>query len=209
MQAAEDLFVTSRFHEITTDQVAQAAGVGKGTIYRYFRDKEDLFFQTATAGFDELCDLVRRKVPGGAPFREQLLEACEQVGTFFERRKQLFRMMQAEDFRMALAKGSLCERWVSHRKHLVAAVADVVRKGVAEKAVRTDLSPEVLANFLLGMMRTRARDLEDEPESVRRYAVVVDVFLRGATAPAAPARSPRYRRPAAPRAARPARRVER
>ena len=28
MQAAEDLFVTSRFHEITTDQVAQAAGVG-------------------------------------------------------------------------------------------------------------------------------------------------------------------------------------
>jgi AcrR family transcriptional regulator len=184
MQAAEQLFTARRFHEITTDEVAQAAGVGKGTIYRYFQDKEDLFFQTAMAGFDELCDLVRQKVPGCAPFRAQLVEACEQMGAFFARRRQWFRMMQAEDFRMAMARGALCDRWMEHRKQLVAAVADVIRKGVAEKAVRTDLAPEVLASFLLGMLRTRARDLEDEPEAVRRYAVVVDLFLRGSSAPA-------------------------
>ncbi|NJL30924.1 MAG: TetR/AcrR family transcriptional regulator, partial [Phycisphaerales bacterium] len=32
----------------------QAAGVGKGTIYRYFKDKDDLFFSTAAQGFEDL-----------------------------------------------------------------------------------------------------------------------------------------------------------
>jgi AcrR family transcriptional regulator len=180
MLAAEKLSSTRRFHEITTDEVAGAARVGKGTIYRYFQDKDDLFFQTAVSGFDSLCDLVRRKVPEAAPFREQVLEACREIGKFFARRRQLFRMMQAEDFRMALVGGSMLDRWVAHRKLLVAAVADVIRKGVAEKAIRGDLAPEVLADFLLGMLRTRARDLEDAPESVRRYEVVLDLFCRGA-----------------------------
>jgi AcrR family transcriptional regulator len=182
MQAAEGLFTTKRFYEVTTDDVAQAACIGKGTIYRYFRDKDDLFFQTATWGFDALCDVVRENVPGGAPFRRQLLETCEQIGTFFQRRRQLFRMMQAEDFRLAVVGGSLYERWVRHRKKLAAAVADVIRTGVAEGVIRRDLPPEVLANFLLGMLRTRARDLEDEPAAVRGYQVVVDLFCRGAGA---------------------------
>jgi len=179
MQAAEKLFSTRRFHEITTDEVAEAARVGKGTIYRYFADKEDLFFQTAMSGFDALCDLVRKKVPGGAPFREQLLGTCEQVGMFFTRRRQLFRMMQAEEFRLAIVRGSVYDRWVAHRRKLVAAVGDVIRKGVAKGIVRTDLPADVLANFLLGMLRTRARDLEDEPDDVRRYEVVVDLFCHG------------------------------
>ena len=40
----------------------------------------------------------------------------------------------------------------------------------------------VLANFLLGMLRTRARDLADCPHAHKRYEVVVDVFCRGANA---------------------------
>jgi len=200
MLAAEKLSSTRRFHEITTDEVAEAARVGKGTIYRYFQDKDDLFFQTAVSGFDFLCDLVRRKVPEAAPFREQLLEACREIGTFFTRRRQLFRMMQAEDFRMALVGGSMLDRWVAHRKQLVAAVADVIRKGVAEKAVRRDLPPEVLADFLLGMLRTRARDLESAPEAIKRYEVVLDLFYRGAgsgdaeSAAAPPGRGARRKR---------------
>ena len=71
MQAAESLFTSRRLHEITLDDVAREAQVGKGTIYRYFQDKDDLFFQTATQGFDELCDLLQQRVQiGRASWRE-------------------------------------------------------------------------------------------------------------------------------------------
>jgi AcrR family transcriptional regulator len=180
MKAAERLFATRRFHEVTTDDVARAAEVGKGTIYRYFRDKDDLFFQTATSGFDEMCDLVRRRVEATAPFGEQLLAVCRHITGFFESRQELLRMMQTEDGRMVMAKGTIHDRWMVHRRKLVAAVAEILGRGVAEGRIRSDLPAEVLAEFLLGLLRTRTRDLRDAPAAVRRHEVVVDLFCRGA-----------------------------
>ena len=180
MQAAEALFTSRRYHEITTEAIAKAGRVGKGTIYRHFKDKDDLFFETANSGFDELCDLLREKVSQKAPFREQLLQACAQIGTFFQRRREMFEMMQSEDCRLSLETGCLRGRWIRKRKRLVAALAGILECGLREGALRADVPPEVLANFLMGMLRTRARDLADYPEALRRYEVVVEMFCRGA-----------------------------
>ena len=180
MAAAEKLFTSRRYHEITTDDIAQLARVGKGTIYRYFEDKDDLFFQVATSGFDELCELLERTVPSDAPFGEQLLRACGEIPKFFKQRRQLLRMMQAEEGRMQWAKDSIRERWMARRRKLVAAVAAIVRKGVEEGMVRADVSCEVLAQFLLGMLRTRGRALGDAPPAMRRDALIVDLFRHGA-----------------------------
>ncbi len=180
MQAAERLFTSKHFHEITMEDVAREAGVGKGTIYRYFQDKDDLFFQTATSGFDELCELLRRKVPGHASFAQQLLIVCRQIGQFFERRRQLSRMMQSEEGRMSWGTGQLHQRWMEHRKSLVAAMAEMIQKGVCEGDVRADIPPVALANFLLGMLRTQRRDMCDVPQAMRQHEVVVELFVRGA-----------------------------
>jgi AcrR family transcriptional regulator len=83
MRAVERLFKSRRVHEITLDAVARAAGVGKGTIYVHFRDKDDLFFRTATAGFDDLCTTLSGSVPQLASFPDQLLAACTAIDAFF------------------------------------------------------------------------------------------------------------------------------
>lgn len=180
MQAAERLFTSRRFHEITLDEVAKAAQVGKGTIYLYFKDKDDLFFQAASSGFDELCELLHQKVPGGASFREQLLSACAAVRSFFEGRRQLFRMMQTEGGRMDWCRIQLRERFEAHRKRLVTAVAAIIRKGVEEGEIRSDVPPEVLASYLLGMMRTQGHELREAPQAMQGHELVVDLFCRGA-----------------------------
>ncbi|MFH0962622.1 MAG: TetR/AcrR family transcriptional regulator [Planctomycetota bacterium] len=180
MQAAEKLFTSRRFHEITLDDIVQEAHVGKGTIYTYFKDKEDLFFQVATSGFDELCDVLRRRVPGSAPFAEQLLHVCESISAFFRHRRPLFRMIQAEDARMSCCRGRIRERWMEKRTQLVAVVTEIIQKGLDEGKIRRDVPPDVLACFLLGMLRTQTRDLAEAPEAVRRHELLVDLFLHGA-----------------------------
>jgi AcrR family transcriptional regulator len=197
MQAAERLFTNRRIHEITLDEVARHARVGKGTIYLYFKNKDDLFFQVATSGFDELCELLQRKVPEDAPFADQLLEMCVEISAFFRGRREMFCMMQAEDARMPGCKDRLSERWFVHRKKLVAAVAGVIGHGVADGLVRKDIPPEALAAFLLGMLRTRTQDLRDAPQHLQRYELVIDLFLKGvAGASAAAGRTPRAQRAA-------------
>ena len=79
MQAAETLFQTRQFHEITLDAVARQAGVGKGTIYLYFSDKEDLFFQTAVAGFDDMCEMLQQDTLAGVAFQEGLLRTLSLI----------------------------------------------------------------------------------------------------------------------------------
>jgi AcrR family transcriptional regulator len=180
MQAAERLFTSRRIHEITMDDVAAAAGVAKGTLYNHFRDKDDLFFQTCIAGFEELCELLEQKVNHEVSFQQQLLEASRGISGFFDRRRQLFRMMQAEDARMPYCGGALRDRWAVKRTNLVSAIARILAGGVASGMIRDDLPPEVLANILLGMLRARSRGLADVPASMRSHEIIVDLFCNGA-----------------------------
>jgi hypothetical protein len=48
--------------------------------------------------------------------------------------------------------------------------------------VRSDIPAEVLAGFLLGMLRTRAREMAQVPRSSKEYSVMVDLFFNGACA---------------------------
>ena len=180
MKAAERLFTGRRLHEITLDDVVKEAKVGKGTVYRHFENKDDLFFQVATSGFDELCELLSRETPGKESFQDQLLNVCGQIADFFSRRRQLFRMMQSEDARLLFCKGSMRDRWQEQRNKLVLAVATILERGAKEGKIRNDISAEVMATLLLGMLRTRSHALSGVPEPAKSLDIVVDLFCRGA-----------------------------
>ena len=180
LQAAEKLLANRRFHEVTLGEVARVAAVGKGTIYQYFEDKEDLFFQVTSGAFDKLCGLLTRNVPDRAPFEERLRNACVQVAAFFRRHRPLFARIQAEEARASCSKGRLRERWLEKRVRLVRIIAEILRKGIAEGKVRNDIEPETLAEFLLGMVRTRELRLPDASGSMGRFEMVTDLFCNGA-----------------------------
>lgn len=52
--AGEQLFGTRRYDEITMEEVARQAGVGKGTLYRYFSGKEALLSAVLQACHEDL-----------------------------------------------------------------------------------------------------------------------------------------------------------
>jgi AcrR family transcriptional regulator len=182
MHEAERLFTSRRFHEVTLDEVAASAHVGKGTIYRYFKDKDDLFFQVATSGFEELCSVIQTRVPGEGTFIEKLNRACREIGGFFGARRQMMRMMQGEAGRMQSARGQIRREWNDRREHLLGLVASIFEEGMAQGAVRSDIPANVMAGFLLGMLRTRAREMGEMPKAAKDHAVVVELFFNGACA---------------------------
>lgn len=180
MRAAEQLFTSKRFHEITTADIAAKAGIGKGTIYRYFKDKEDLFHQTALHGFEELCRLLEadEQVPG--PLAPRLLRALMLIDTFFQSRRRLFGLMQAEENRLAaLKRGRLLTNWRERRQRLVSILAVLLREGIRRGELRDDLEPERLAALLLGMLKGLAHEGGNEQAGVNAGAIL-DLFLNGA-----------------------------
>ena len=187
MRAAESLFSDRRFHEVTLDEVAQAAQVGKGTIYRFFPNKDDLFFETATSGFDDLCEILNKKAEESSCFYEKLVSACGEIMDFFDRRRPLFRMMQMEEGRVLWSQGSLWGRWQARRGKMVKALSGILEHGGQEGTVRTDVPYEVMAHQLLGMLRTQARYLSEGAEPRSRMEMLLDLYLHGIGRPKATA----------------------
>ena len=107
------------------------------------------------------------------------MNACKQIPRFFAVRRQLLQMMQTEANLAYWRKGKIRQRWLNKRKMLVNALADIFYEGIAEGIVRPDVSAEAMAAYFLGLLRTRARDLQDIPENMKNCKLLVDMFLNG------------------------------
>jgi AcrR family transcriptional regulator len=191
LQAAEQLFRNRRVDEVTLDEIAKHADVAKGTIYLYFSDKEDLIFRAAVAGFDEMCEELRRIAVDHEAFRDRLLRTCGSIVAFFQKRRPLFRIILSEGERAMEGGGAgLRQRWREQRQPMMKAVAAVVSQGITSGDLRGDIPAEILAEYLLGMLRTRSWELEGWQESLRTHAMVVDLFLNGAGRPHPPSETP-------------------
>jgi len=77
MSAAHRLFVQKGFHETTIQDIAEAAGVGLGTLYLYARSKEDLLMQVFRERIVDMIDDSYQQVDPSADLLDQLM-------TFFD-----------------------------------------------------------------------------------------------------------------------------
>ncbi|ADL13196.1 TetR/AcrR family transcriptional regulator [Acetohalobium arabaticum] len=60
--AAIEKFSQKGSTNTTMQEIAETAGVGKGTLYRYFKNKEDLIFSLIKYGIDEMASKVKEAV---------------------------------------------------------------------------------------------------------------------------------------------------
>src|SRR6185295_17623858 len=62
LRAAEEVFTRRDYHEVQMDDVARACGVGKGTLYRYFASKRELYFAVTFDGLGRLREEIAAAV---------------------------------------------------------------------------------------------------------------------------------------------------
>src|SRR5438876_8413885 len=89
LAAAARLFGKRRFHEVRMDDLAGEAKVGKGTLYRYFPDKEELYVALVSRSSEQyLCQMRAVAARPGAPLAmlERLVAA---VIDYFDARPYL------------------------------------------------------------------------------------------------------------------------
>lgn len=62
LAAARKVFATRGYHDATITQITDAAGVGVGTFYLHFRDKDDIFTTVLQEGLDTLRGQVLEEI---------------------------------------------------------------------------------------------------------------------------------------------------
>jgi AcrR family transcriptional regulator len=140
--AALEEFSASGFAATRLDDVARRAGVAKGTIYLYFRDKESLFQELVRALVSPLVGAITTAPLQDVPIRavlEMIVEVfvTEILGT---RRKDVLRLIIAEGPRFP----KLAEFYY---REVIARVLPILRARLALAVERGELHNDALARF--------------------------------------------------------------
>jgi AcrR family transcriptional regulator len=168
MAAAKELFRTQGL-DVTLDDVARHAGVGTGTAYRRFPNKDALIDALMVDRIGELGAIARECLDEPDPWNG--------LTGYFERALAL----QAADRglkEVLFSSGRGRERSVQARKALAPVVTKLVRRAVAAGAVRGDISTSdvPVINFMVNTVVDFGRDVR--PDLYRRYLAIVLDGLR-------------------------------
>ena len=178
IEAAARLFGSQRFHEVRMEDVADAAEVGKGTLYRYFRDKEELYvglLERALAQFQERIESEVAKASGARACLEALVAA---ILDYHDENPHPMGLIQRGE---VAHKGDKPFVWNYTRADLLRLVEDLFKEGRAQGEF--DIAdPELTAMMLLGGIRTVIR-AGSKPRPIDLPRRIVEGLLWGAAAP--------------------------
>jgi len=76
----------------TMQEIADEAGVAKGTIYLYFRDRDELVEKTFESAITELKESMDAALEGNAPFEEKIRAIMAAHLGFFGANREFFRL---------------------------------------------------------------------------------------------------------------------
>ncbi len=92
--ASTELLLENGIKNITIAKIAECAGVGKGTIYEYFSNKEDIVFEIISVFIAEHEKELYRIVDEPGSTKEKVKEALVLIFSTEETRKQLSLYME-------------------------------------------------------------------------------------------------------------------
>ncbi len=115
----------------TVDDIAREAGVAKGTVYLYFRSRDEILEKTVGAAVDDLLEHIQEALDAarGASFAEALGSALTVQFAYFDEHRDFFRVYFAsgeysEDRRLRQSR-----RYRRHIDQLVALIRRGRRRG--------------------------------------------------------------------------------
>lgn len=177
LSAATDLFQSRGFVGTTTDEIAEAAGITKRTLYKHMGSKArilvEIHEQFIAEGLERWRSVVAR---GGAPedrlrglIVEHILTVAEfqpAIRVFFEE----FKHLDEEERRLI----------VERRDAYEAVLREALREGMEAGAFRRldlDVTTKAVLGALTEVYRWYRRDGELGPEALGRF--VADQFVTG------------------------------
>jgi AcrR family transcriptional regulator len=178
--AAMQAIARKGIDEVTIQDIADQAGVAKGTVYVYFRDREELLARTADRLFDNLIVDLEPAFSAPGPFAVRLRGVALRQLRFFDEHKALFRATMALSQRESEpgSKSRCVARYLAMLEKLFTDAA-------ASGEIRHDLDPHALAAVYRDCIRgVILRRLDPKSQKSRNSAeddadLIVSILLRG------------------------------
>jgi TetR/AcrR family fatty acid metabolism transcriptional regulator len=179
LEAAVKIFARQGFHQSTVAQIAKEAGVADGTIYLYFKNKNDILVQFFSYRAKQVFVSFREAVDEAETSAAKLRNLVRRHLAEFQRDKDGAVVYQVETHQNSrLAEAQIKEMSKMYRD----LISEIVEQGQQEGTIRRDLYVGLVKRFIIGAMDEVINTWlhsDGEYDLVSMADPLVELFLKG------------------------------
>ena len=149
-QAAIRLFSRKGFYKTRAEEIAQEAGVAVGTIYNYFRNKEEILLSIFKTEFDDRMRLFRDLLKSDIPIQEKIRRILEEHFSRLKARGDLTQLLLQERFNPGPGFGTKLRDLY---RGMLERIETLIQEGIEKGWVRP-CHPKIIAYALFGVVES-------------------------------------------------------
>jgi len=149
LRAAVKIFSRKGFFNSKVSEIARAAEVADGTIYLYFRNKDDLLISLFEEKMGEVVADVRRRIADGGNALEKLRIFIENHMDLLEREAGLVEVLQVE---LRQSTKFLKDYTPVKFFEYLEVISDILEEGKKEGVLRPDLNISIARRAIFGAL---------------------------------------------------------
>jgi AcrR family transcriptional regulator len=182
LSAAEKVFATKGFFPTTMNEIAETAEFGTGTLYKYFKSKEDLYFTLIDEKTEEINRLVKTELSQKTSPIERIKKVLRLQFEFIERNRDFFRIYISERNRFEwTVKDDIGKGIHDKMVAFIKALAYVIKQGIKEREFKV-IDPMDLAHALVGIFNSFVFEwlISAQPYPlISKMDTLFEIFLKG------------------------------
>ena len=152
LEAAIEVFASKGFYEAGIADIAGRLNIGHGTVYRYYKNKRDIFNAILADLLAQMADVVQQEPPTTnslEEYRQQLERIAAHMLRIFNRDPRLVRIA----FYEAVSVEGEARDSVEHFIKLFAQFTEqYMKNGIQKGFLRSGMNPAIAASLITAMM---------------------------------------------------------
>ncbi len=182
LRAAAKIFAQSGYFNAKVSDVARSAGVADGTVYLYFKNKDDLLTSIFSWAMGEFLTRARAELAEIAHAKEKLLRFARLHFSLLEQERDIAIVFQIE---LRQSTKFMEQFSTTYLAEYLQMLREIIEQGQKSGVFRTALNSKLIAKLLFGMLDEMATNwvLSHGNHSLTEMAEpVLDIFFNGVNA---------------------------
>jgi len=158
LEAARGVFATKGFNDATVDDIANAAGVAKGTVYLYYRSKRDIYFSALKFGIQQMYAALDEQLKAESTTEGKLRALIAVKLAYFDENRDFFKIYYSELGNLCIHPGAIDSEFKTLYLEQAKVIESILKEGARRKvlrAVRAEQAAFAISDIIRGVVTQR------------------------------------------------------
>lgn len=177
INAAEKVFSEMGFEDSTMSDIAEKAELSKGTLYLYFKSKEELHLEVGLIALEKITEFINSKTDDNNPGLENLKIALKAYLEFSEEYPTFYRaILEFESSKLDKVDAEDKSRIIQQGSPLYL-LRDMLAKGIEDGSLRKDIDPMQMVIMLWSQLSGMQQFIRNRVKLINLLDIDADDML--------------------------------